>query len=111
MKKFLLFILFLVAFFMTTNVRADISAISGPTSDSVAIYPIPNNGTFNVLVSSVVEKNFSIVIYNLIGKEVYKCNNLNTNQIVNFETFIDKGSYFYTITCNKSIYRGKMIIT
>ena len=42
-----------------------------PTVDSLSVYPVPNNGTFNVLINSS-EKTIFIKIYNSIGKIIYE---------------------------------------
>lgn len=114
MKKFILLVVVMI---IATTVWAQDSLTENivfpkdiPTSpkNTLSIYPIPTNGPFTIAMNSL-EKTFSITIYSIVGKIIYEIKDLPTNLGVSFEP-IDKGLYFYVAVCNKSIYRGKILI-
>ncbi len=91
-----------------TNIRA-ISA----TTDTIILklYPNPTDGLINVMVSSETEKTFSIIVYNLIGKEIHRETNLDANEEkeINLCGF-PNGVYNCMIICKKEVRRVKIII-
>ena len=61
------------------------------------IYPNPNNGRFNVILSNFNNKTHSLVIKNMIGQVVYRKQLVNQNSFVDLKN-IDRGIYFVNIT-------------
>ena len=57
-------------------------------SASFSIYPVPNNGLFTVMISSLVDEIFTITVYNQIGVKLFGLNNAATVG-GKFETQID----------------------
>ena len=43
------------------------------------IYPVPNDGQFNIFIKSASVKTFSLVVYNNLGSEIFSNSNLNSN--------------------------------
>ena len=43
------------------------------------IYPVPNDGQFNISIRSGSAKAFSLVVYNNLGSEIFSNSNLNSN--------------------------------
>ena len=77
-------------------------------SSNISIYPNPNNGTFNISISSQF-KNASIEVYNSLGALVFK------QEIVNQENSIEllnqsNGLYFVKVMSeNKIVGMGKIV--
>lgn len=66
-------------------------SIDGFTLKKTYIYPNPNSGTFTLKLN---EENVSVLIYDLLGKEVYKNNTIINTTI---ETNLVKGMYLVKI--------------
>ena len=67
------------------------------------IYPIPNNGKFNIEFFTEKESGFSLNIYNSIGASVYEKQNINANgkKIINVDLgSVDCGLYTVVLTGN-----------
>ena len=75
-----------------------------------AIYPNPNNGRFNVLISSDNSNKFNLNITDIVGKTVYSKQNLSgTEQTVNIIN-LNSGIYFVKIDINgEVVYSDKVI--
>ncbi len=116
MKKIILFFIVLVAIFATTakaNCFSPTSASFTTTTntDSVSIYPVPNNGSFNIWVTSENEKTFSITIYNMISREACKGKDLATNERVAFDLRnAPSGLYYCEIVCGNKTFHKKIVI-
>jgi hypothetical protein len=48
------------------------------TGASFNVYPVPNNGTFNVAIATPTEETFTIRVYNQLGSMVYEMNDART---------------------------------
>lgn len=64
--------------------------------EKFAVYPNPNNGIFSIKTN---EKKINVLIYDLLGKEVYKKTNIVSKTI---ETNLTKGIYLVKITDNNN---------
>ena len=79
--------------------------INSFTFESIHVFPNPNNGVFSIKTN---EENVNILIYDLLGKEVYKKNNIISKTI---ETNLAKGMYLVKITNNNNQTKSiKMIV-
>jgi len=56
-------------------------------SSNFNVYPVPNDGSFTVSITSPVQETYSIVIYNQLGSKIYESGNVNVNGT--FEKLID----------------------
>ena len=77
-------------------------------ANNFSIYPNPNNGQFNIIISSP-QKNTSIEVYNNIGVLVYSqkiVNEQNTIELANEAT----GLYFVKVMSDGKIVGTKKII-
>ncbi len=61
--------------------------IDSHSSTSINVYPIPNDGRFNVSMTNNSEKTFSISVYNTLGVKIYEEINVNVNG--SFQKVID----------------------
>ena len=69
------------------------------------IYPNPANNVLNINT----EANSEIIIYNLLGKEVYSLKNSQMNNTINVSEFVE-GAYIVKIISNNNIYTKKISI-
>jgi len=49
-----------------------ITGIDSHSSSAINIYPVPNDGQFNVSITSVSSESFSISVYNSLGVKIYE---------------------------------------
>ncbi len=83
-------------------ISAYYNGIGGPVqgqqqSDDIKIWPQPNNGNFDVFVSSVISKQVKIDITNSLGQLVTELST-STNKQVPLSLQVSQGMYFMTIT-------------
>jgi hypothetical protein len=81
---------------------------------SMNIFPNPNNGQFNLNLSSIKPVKADIKVLNILGKEVYSIQSLMLDnavktQSININTF-DNGIYFIQVTTEKGIFNEKFIL-
>ena len=70
-----------------------ISEVKQETSPAVAIYPNPNNGSFNI---NLPEEDCNLAIYNSVGQLVYRQENASGLTTLHLEG-LDNGMYFVTV--------------
>ena len=56
-----------------------VTGIDTHSSDAINIYPVPNDGTFTISITSKTNEPFSIIIYSNLGDEVYVMNDIYVN--------------------------------
>jgi hypothetical protein len=52
-----------------------------------SIYPVPNDGNFNVSITSAVQESYSILVYNQLGSKIFELRDVQVNGT--FEKQID----------------------
>jgi hypothetical protein len=55
------------------------TGIDPHSSASINIYPVPNDGRFNVSITTVTEQSFSISVYNSLGVKIYEETKVDVN--------------------------------
>jgi hypothetical protein len=93
------------------DLSTDVSSLSN--ASQIAIYPNPNNGTFQVNINIQENENSAIKIYNSFGQEV-RGNVINNfqgeyNQIFDLSVFA-KGVYLVKINLGENQYSHKVIV-
>jgi hypothetical protein len=58
-----------------------------PGSSSFLVYPVPNNGCFNVSMTIPSEDTYNIIIYNNLGENIYELRDIRVRE--KFEKMID----------------------
>jgi hypothetical protein len=56
-----------------------VTGIDSHSSASINVYPVPNDGRFNISIITASEETFSISVYNTLGVKIYE----ETNVVVN----------------------------
>ncbi|MBI3233036.1 MAG: T9SS type A sorting domain-containing protein [Bacteroidetes bacterium] len=79
------------------------------TQQSFSIYPNPNNGHFNVIGNSDNDDLKTIVVYDLLGKEVYRTKTNQSNFEMEVNQLID-GIYYMHILTDKLTTVGRFTI-
>ncbi|NCA77892.1 MAG: T9SS type A sorting domain-containing protein, partial [Alphaproteobacteria bacterium] len=49
-----------------------------PSEASFSVYPVPNEGVFNISIDYPIEDTFTIMIYNQIGSKIFEIKDVNT---------------------------------
>jgi len=49
-----------------------------PSDASFSVYPVPNDGVFNISIDYPIEDTFTIMIYNQIGSKIFEIKDVNT---------------------------------
>ncbi|WP_435413892.1 glycoside hydrolase [Polaribacter aestuariivivens] len=78
--------------------------------DEVLVYPTP----FTTQCTFKLPRNLSnaeLIIYNVIGKEVKKISNINSNEIIVERENLDSGMHFYKLIENNSVISKGFLIT
>jgi hypothetical protein len=55
------------------------TGIDSHSSSTINIYPVPNDGRFNVFITTASSESFSISIYNSLGVKIYEETKVNVN--------------------------------
>jgi len=80
---------------------------------SIAIIPNPNNGQFDIKITSPKNDKYSVSMYNVTGQEIIK-NEMNIQTGVNVKRFtldhIEKGVYFIAITGKDGVTTQNIIV-
>ncbi|MBA3705522.1 MAG: T9SS type A sorting domain-containing protein [Bacteroidetes bacterium] len=73
-----------------------------PKDQNLLIYPNPSNGTFTLSYSGVEKRSAKIIVYNMIGEQIYsKDISLNINKTLDINLSNEaKGSYLVRIVSN-----------
>lgn len=79
------------------------------SSNSVKIYPIPASKEITVEFVNKIETDFSIVIYDLNGKEVLKMNEISSNIITMNTSNLKNSTYILSILKGNEIIESKKI--
>ncbi|MDP1622752.1 MAG: T9SS type A sorting domain-containing protein, partial [Bacteroidales bacterium] len=82
---------------------------------SYNVYPVPNDGKFNVSITTPVQETFTIQVYNLLGEKFYELRDVTTFAGVKFDTQIDlrpiaRGIYTVVFLNNDHKIIRKMIV-
>jgi hypothetical protein len=56
-----------------------ITGVDSHSSSSINIYPVPNDGRFNVSITTASDESFSISVYNSIGVKIYEETKVDVN--------------------------------
>jgi hypothetical protein len=82
---------------------------------SVKIFPNPNNGEFEIILSGMQNQKISeIKVYDLLGQEVYSAKETapgNTGNKKLMLSGLSNGSYLVTVTSEERTFKSKIIIT
>lgn len=81
---------------------------------SVKLYPNPNNGEFEILLSGLSEKNATVKVYDVTGREVFSSDEEQANGILRAKlnlSMLNSGSYFVKINSGNLVYNSKLVIT
>ncbi len=96
----------------TSTVMVTVNACTGineAVANSISVYPNPNNGVINIILTSELSKNSLLEVYDALGKLVVKqamVNELNTINISNLEN----GIYVFKVINNTNTVKiGKLI--
>jgi hypothetical protein len=78
------------------------------------VYPVPNDGVFNVSISAATQETFTIQVYNLLGEKLYELPDVTTSG-GKFNTRIDlrpivKGIYTVVFLNNEHKIVRKMVV-
>ena len=94
---------------ITINLSTGISVVSAG-SESVKVYPNPNNGVFTIK-SSAGSGQSLVEIYNVLGENIYKSNINSVNTEINLSNQ-PNGVYFYRVLKDNGsrIVNGKIVI-
>ena len=78
---------------------------------SVSIYPNPAITDFTVSINSLFEQPMTFLLYNVMGEELLRRENIKQNEVIIKTTGIESGIYFYKLeTKLQTINTGKIII-
>ena len=69
-------------------------------NSKINIYPVPNNGQFKVIINTLTEKHFDILVHDAIGSIVYEEKNITVKGMLEHQINIAPGSagtYFVTL--------------
>ena len=91
-----------------SNCALAATAIKLPTQ-SLNIYPNPNNGSFVCNLTSADCREVSYIITNLLGEKIKEITTF-TNTSVNIETGLPAGVYFITATTGSGNYNTRFIV-
>ena len=72
------------------------------------LYPNPNNGEFIIVLENVAAKN-TIVVYNLLGKQVASFQTLNSTTNVNLSNQ-PKGTYLVKVITGEQVFTEKVVV-
>lgn len=110
MKKILFLISFIILFAIIE--RKDCFAVPSPatiTTDSISIYPNPNNGIFTITtIVGEVGEIIAISIYNSFGKRIYESKELTTEKTT--EKFINLQPILPGIYCVHFVHKKDTVI-
>jgi hypothetical protein len=56
-----------------------ITGIDSHSSSAINIYPVPNDGQFNVSITTAFSESFSISVYNSLGVKIYEETKVDVN--------------------------------
>ncbi len=96
----------------TSSSVFDLKVISSYENKSTFnLYPNPNNGHFSVdLTGSQTTENYTLEIYNLVGKKVYQEEPSNFNTIRYYDlSFLNPGTYIVVISSSEILQTQKFI--
>lgn len=85
--------------------------LSNPTflENQITIYPIPNNGTFTIIINNSNNDNYSLELYDLVGKKLME-QKLNTTETTIKTENLSKGIYLATINYTNGKITKKIVI-
>ncbi|MEW6774489.1 MAG: T9SS type A sorting domain-containing protein [Bacteroidota bacterium] len=77
-------------------------------SETIDIYPNPNNGHFNMIISALNGQEAYLEITDMSGRIILKLSSTEQITPIDIEN-ISSGIYFYSITVGNAIKKGKVI--
>jgi hypothetical protein len=81
---------------------------------TVKVYPNPFNSSTNIAINSPLlkeEKKLSLIVYDLLGNEVNRIDNISTSLIILDRGQLSQGMYFYKLMNNNEILAtGKLMV-
>ena len=83
------------------------------SNNFISVYPIPSNGIFNAIITSITSDIFSIQVYNTVGNLVYEKNKvpvIGTAKLTIDMQSVPSGIYMVTFTSGTNHVNRKMII-
>jgi hypothetical protein len=90
-----------------------ISGIDSYSPDAINVYPVPNNGRFNVSITTASEKSFSINAYNNLGMKIYGDPQVKVNgsffRVIDIQP-VQNGLYTVIITGDQENIIRKIVI-
>jgi C1A family cysteine protease len=77
-------------------------------NSSAQVFPNPSSGVFTI---SGLNNENSIIVYDLVGKQIYQTNSNNNSVVIELKG-VDKGLYFYKATngSTKAVLTGKILV-
>ena len=76
--------------------------------ETISIFPNPNRGSFNILLSDTNDEFRKVIVYDMMGKMIYSDETFKGGEI-NIPD-VSSGVYYLTILLNKQIIKKKIII-
>ncbi len=100
------------------KITPDLTGISNniQTQNMISIFPNPFNNTATLRIETPLDKNrsYTLIIYDQIGKEVYRIEKIISNETLISRDNLNSGIYFYNLFSNsegkKINHSGKIII-
>jgi hypothetical protein len=59
-----------------------VEGVDSHSSSAIDVYPVPNDGRFNVSITTASEESFSISIYNDLGVNIYNETKVEVNGLL-----------------------------
>lgn len=76
--------------------HTEVATLQAAPFCSMTVYPVPNNGHFSLLVSSEVDKPYTVEIRNLVGEKVYEAGGAS-NRSIDLDIPSGAGMYFISL--------------
>jgi hypothetical protein len=98
-------------FLVVGNITTGLSEVSAQNSVSVYPNPVANKGTVSIKFPVSREDNITFTVYNVIGEEMLKMENIATQQFEFNRGNLQNGIYIYELKKgNSTLKNGKLII-
>ena len=79
-------------------------------AENILIYPNPANEVVNIRLENTMENLESVILYDMIGKSVFKTTNIDSNQSAIDVSALAKGMYLVEITTVNQLKMTKKLI-
>ncbi len=91
-----------------------ITGIQPQPASVINLYPVPNDGRFNVFISTASQESFSFRVFNNLGVEIYEEANVvvtgSTVKVIDLRP-IPNGTYTVIITSNRETVTKRVVVT